>query len=152
MGSFVAYQQPHQASSYDLDQLEQRLETLTLQTQNHNSKTSKPTSPNHDNPNLHLHRLQLYLSLIPTDLLPQSSSTIFLANPSEQTIVFLLHLEALWQAANFDEDVVLHYMMLAVAKRRSVKGEVELTSEDLEIAVGMMQREASSNNGRIRKL
>lgn len=97
--------------------------------------------------------MQLYLSLIPAGLLPKDAFTVdprtgvtVLQKPTFQTLLFLRKLEALWQAANFAEDIALYYMESAVSarsKRRSADaGALELTTEDLERAIAKMQSEA----------
>ncbi|CAK4001200.1 Hypothetical predicted protein [Lecanosticta acicola] len=98
-------------------------------------------------------RVQLYLSLIPAGLMPRDAFTVdsrtgvtVLQKPSAQTRLFLVRLETLWQAANFDEDIALHHMLLAVSDRqrdlREREESAELTAQDLERAIARVQREA----------
>lgn len=96
--------------------------------------------------------MQLYLSLIPAGLLPKDAFTVdprtgvtVLQKPTIQTLLFLKKLEALWQAANFAEDIALYYMESAVSARGRSRsagaGPMELTTEDLEEAIVRLQSE-----------
>lgn len=98
-------------------------------------------------------RINLYLSLIPKHLIPRhlfniDSRTGFveLRKPTDCTIQFLQQLEALWQAADFAEDVAMDHIAQAVQRRQDRFGAEgnELTTVDLEDAISRVSSAAST--------
>ncbi|EME40185.1 hypothetical protein DOTSEDRAFT_74864 [Dothistroma septosporum NZE10] len=136
-------------ASSSVEALQDQFRSLQLSTLKDEIRHSELRTLSSSIDQLESFRITLYLSLIPLYLLPKCLFTIdattgnlSLKRTTDRTIQFLDRLETLWQAADFDEDLVLESTIRAVSRRQSrwgIYGEFEVMVWDLEAAREMVK-------------